>query len=180
MKKHSIKLTALVLALVLTAALALTGCGSKSDDSDGATTIQIAVPNDTTNEARALKLLEAEGLITLKEDADFTATVLDVKDNPHNFQIQEIEAAQIPRTLADVDIAVINGNYALQAGLHSSDALALESADGDAAQTYANIVACRKGDENSEKIQALISALQSDAVKQYIADTYNGAVVAIF
>ena len=79
-----------------------------------------------------------------------------------------------------VAIAVINGNYALQAGLHSSDALALESADGDAAQTYANIVACRKGDENSEKIQALISALQSDAVKQYIADTYNGAVVAIF
>ena len=114
MKKHSIKLTALVLALVLTAALALTGCGSKSDDSDGATTIQIAVPNDTTNEARALLLLEAQGLIKLKEGITFTATVLDIAENPKNLSIKEIEAAQLARSLQDVDAAVINGNYAIQ------------------------------------------------------------------
>ena len=140
----------------------------------------IAVPNDATNEARALQLLEQRGVIKLTEGVGLTATKKDIAENPHNVEIREVEAAQVPRSLADADFAVINGNYALQAGLHSSDALALESADGDAAQTYANIVACRKGDENSEKIQALISALQSDAVKQYIADTYNGAVVAIF
>ena len=127
----------------------------------------------------------AEGatvIIPADDSAAKGVTVLDIVDD-HGYSIQPVQADTVPAQLKNANpgtIAVINGNYALQAGLHSSDALALESADGDAAQTYANIVACRKGDENSEKIQALISALQSDAVKQYIADTYNGAVVAIF
>ena len=148
---------------------------------DGAS---IAIPNDGSNETRALLLLQQEGLIELPADASAAkgVTVLDIVDD-HGYSIQPVQADTVPAQLKNANpgtIAVINGNYALQAGLHSSDALALESADGDAAQTYANIVACRKGDENSEKIQALISALQSDTVKQYIADTYNGAVVAIF
>ena len=153
----------------------------KSDDlaniADGAT---IAVPNDTTNEARALQLLAAQGLITVRDGAGLTATVNDITDNPHNLQIKEIEAAQLPRTVQDVDFAVINGNYALAAGLKISDALASEDANGAAAQTYANIIAVRAGDENSPKTQALLKALKTDAVKQYIADTYNGAVVASF
>ena len=144
---------------------------------DGA---QIAVPNDTTNEARALLLLQQEGLITLKEGAGLTATKADIAENPKNLDIVELEASQLPVRLADVDMAVINGNYALQAGLHAADALAIEDASGDAAQTYANIIACRAGEENSAKIQALVKALQSDAVKEYIEKTYNGAVVAIF
>ena len=118
MKKHSIKLTALVLALVLTAALALTGCGSKSDDSDGATTIQIAVPNDTTNEARALLLLQDNGIIKLADGAGITATKNDIVENPYNVEIVETEAAQIPNILQDVDYAVINSNYAINAGLN--------------------------------------------------------------
>ena len=141
MKKHSIKLTALVLALVLTAALALTGCGSKTDDSgDSTATIQIAVPNDTTNEARALQLLAAQGLITVRDGAGLTATINDITENPHNLKIEEIEAAQLPRTVADVDFAVINGNYALAAGLKISDALATEDANGTAAQKFLVLV----------------------------------------
>ena len=152
-----------------------------SELAEGAT---IIIPADDSNETRALLLLQQEGLIELPADASAAkgVTVLDIVDD-HGYSIQPVQADTVPAQLKNANpgtIAVINGNYALQAGLHSSDALALESADGDAAQTYANIVACRKGDENSEKIQALISALQSDAVKQYIADTYNGAVVAIF
>ena len=153
----------------------------KSDDlaaiADGAT---IAVPNDTTNEARALQLLAAQGLITVRDGAGLTATINDITENPHNLKIEEIEAAQLPRTVQDVDFAVINGNYALAAGLKISDALASEDANGAAAQTYANIIAVRAGDENSPKTQALLKALKTDAVKQYIADTYNGAVVASF
>lgn len=154
-------------------------CKTKSLDAipDGAT---VAVPNDATNEARALQLLEANGLITLKEGAGLNATPNDIVDNPHNLQFLELEAAMLPTVTTEVDLAAINGNYALQAGLKVSDALATENADGDAAQTYANVVAVRSGDENSPKIQALIKALQSDAVKQYITETYNGAVVAIF
>ena len=108
------------------------------------------------------------------------ATALDIVENPKNVEIVEMEAAQIAGVRDSVALAVINGNYALQAGLHASDALAIEDASGDAAQTYANIVACRAGEENSAKIQALVKALQSDAVKTYIENTYNGAVVAIF
>ena len=142
---------------------------------------KIAIPNDGSNRARALLLLEANGIITLKEGVGMQATKVDIVDKSVDVEIVEMEAAQIPKVREDsVALAVINGNYALQAGLKVSDALATENADGDAAQTYANVVAVRSGDENSPKIQALIKALQSDAVKQYITETYNGAVVAIF
>lgn len=144
---------------------------------DGA---QIAVPNDATNEARALLLLEQEGLITLNKDAGINATTLDIVENPKNLQIVELEAAQIPSRLADVDLAVINGNYAIGAGLKVADALAIESADGAAAEAYANVVAVKEGHENDEGIQALVKALKSDEVKQYIEDTYDGAVVPLF
>ena len=154
----------------------------KSDDlaniADGAT---IAVPNDTTNEARALQLLAAQGLITVRDGAGLTATVNDITENPHNLQIKEIEAAQLPRTVQDVDFAVINGNYALAAGFSvKNDALATEDASSEAAQTYANILAVKEGRENDPAIQALYAALTGDKVKDYINSTYDGAVVPIF
>ena len=144
---------------------------------DGA---QIAVPNDTTNEARALLLLEQEGLITLREGAGITATKADIEENPKNLEIVELEASQLPVRLADVDMAVINGNYALDAGLNVSDALAVESADGEAAQAYVNVLAVKEGRETDPAIQALAAALCSDEVKAYIEENYNGAVVAVF
>lgn len=150
---------------------------SLADLSDGAT---VALPNDTTNEARALLLLEAEGLITLKADAGVNATVIDIEDNPKNLKFSELEAAQVARSLQDVDIAVINGNYALEAGLTSSDALATESSDSLAAQTYANIIAVKAGNENTDKTKALVDAILSDEVKEYINSTYAGAVVPVF
>ena len=140
----------------------------------------IAVPDDSTNEARALLLLEQEGLITLAEGAGVTATVADIVDNPLNLQIQEVEAAQVPHVLADVDFGVINGNYALQAGLNVADALAVESTTGAAAQQYGNILAVKAGHENDPKIQDLYAALTSPEVAEYIQDNYNGAVVALF
>lgn len=154
----------------------------KSNDleniADGAT---IAVPNDTTNEARALQLLAAQGIITVRDGAGLTATVNDIEENPHNVKIEEIEAAQLPRTVADVDFAVINGNYALAAGFSvKNDALATEDASSEAAQTYANILAVKEGRENDPAIQALYAALTSDKVKDYINSTYDGAVVPIF
>ncbi len=144
---------------------------------DGAT---VAVPNDTTNEARALLLLEQEGLIKLNEGAGLTATKQDIAENPKNLDIQEVEAAQLPRVLQDVDLAAINGNYALEAGLNVSDALATEGAESDAANAYVNVIAVKEGNELSEKTQALVEALTSDAVKQFIEANYNGAVVALF
>jgi D-methionine transport system substrate-binding protein len=145
---------------------------------DGAT---VAVPNDTTNEARALLLLEAQGLIKLKEDAGLKATVNDIVENPKKLEIIEIEAAQIPHSLQDVDIAVINGNYAIEAGLKvKTDALATEDADSIGATTYGNVVAVKKGNENNEAIQALVKALKSDEIKQYMEETYEGAVVPLF
>ena len=135
---------------------------------DGA---QIAVPNDATNEARALLLLEQEGLITLNKDTGINATILD---------IVELEAAQIPSRLADVDLAVINGNYAIGADLKVSDALAIESADGAAATAYVNVLAVKEGRENDEAIQALVKALKSDEVKEYMEETYQGSVVPVF
>lgn len=144
--------------------------------SDGAT---VAIPNDGTNEARALFLLEAKGLITLKEGTDFTATVLDIKENPKNLDIIEIEAAQLPRTLSDVDIAVINGNYAIGAGLDVEEALALEEKDSESAREYANVLAVREGSESAPAVQALIEALQSDRVKEFIENKYNGGVVPV-
>ena len=154
----------------------------KSNDlaniADGAT---IAVPNDTTNEARALQLLAAQGLITVRDGAGLTATVNDITENPHNLQIEEIEAAQLPRTVQDVDFAVINGNYAMEAGFSvGKDALATEDASSEAAQTYANVLVVKEGNENNPAIQALLKALQSDEVKNYIDQNYDGAVVAIF
>ena len=154
----------------------------KSDDlaniADGAT---IAIPSDTTNEARALQLLAAQGLITVRDDAGLTATVNDITENPHNIKFEEIEAAQLPRTVQDVDFAVINGNYALAAGFSvKNDALATEDASSEAAQTYANILAVKEGRENDPAIQALYAALTSDKVKDYINSTYDGAVVPIF
>ena len=154
----------------------------KSDDlaniADGAT---IAVPNDTTNEARALQLLAAQGIITVREGAGLTATVNDIEENPHNVKIQEIEAAQLPRTVQDVDFAVINGNFAMEAGFSvGKDALATEDASSGAAQTYANVLVVKEGNENSPAIQALLAALQSDKVRDYINETYDGAVVPIF
>ena len=145
---------------------------------DGAT---IAIPNDGTNEARALLLLEAQGLIKLKEDAGMTATKIDIEENPKNLEIMEIEAAQLTRSLADVDLAVINGNYASQGGLSvGKDAIAAEDKDSLAAETYANIVAVKEGNEDTEKTKALIEALQSDVVRDYIEATYDGAVIPKF
>lgn len=141
----------------------------------------ILVPNDTSNEARALLLLEEQGLIKVRPDAGLKATINDITENPKNFKITEIEAAQLARSLPDVDIAVINGNYAIQAGLNAAtDALAKEEKDSLAATTYANIVAIRKGDENREDLQALVNALKSDKVKKFIEDKYQGAVVPVF
>ena len=144
---------------------------------DGAT---VAVPNDTTNEARALLLLEAQGLLKLKEGAGLDATRNDIEENPKNLEILEVEAAQIPLSLQDVDIAVINGNYAIDAGLKVSDALAVEASDSEAAVTYGNVVAVKNGDENSDKTKALVEALKSDTVKEFIDETYAGAVVPMF
>lgn len=149
-----------------------------SDLADGA---KIAVPNDATNEARALVLLQDQGLIKLKDGAGLSATKNDIVENPKNIEIIEAEAAALPRTLADVDMAVINGNYAIGAGLDPASALASEAVDSEAADKYVNVVAVRPADKDSEKIQALIKALQSDTVKQFIASTYDGgAVVAVF
>lgn len=142
---------------------------------------QIAVPNDGTNEARALLLLEAQGLIKLRADAGLGATVLDIEENPKNIEIIEVEAAQLARSLQDVDFAVINGNYAIQAGLKvGTDAVATEDKNSVAADTYANILCVKEGHENDPGVLALIAALKSDAVKKFIEDTYEGAVVPKF
>ena len=156
--------------------------GTKSSLDDIAEGDTIAIPNDGSNETRALLLLQDLGYITLADgiDASSNATVEAIVDNPLNLEITEMNAENIPHILADVAFGIINGNYALQADLTGDDALASESADSDAAQTYANIVACRNGDENSDKIQALITALTSETCREYIESTYNGAVVPIF
>ena len=157
--------------------------GSKSSLDELAEGDIIAVPNDGTNEARALLLLQDQGLITLKEGIDAsteTATILDIAENPQNLEIVEMSAQNIPHSLPDVAFAVINGNYALPAGLTGNDALASESADSDAAQTYANILAVRAGEEDSAKTQALVTALTSETCRQFIEETYSGAVVPIF
>lgn len=144
---------------------------------DGA---KIAVPNDVSNEARALLLLADKGLIGLKDGVEMDATKNDIVKNDKNFEIIEVEAAQLPRSLPDVDVAVINGNYAIEAGFKVSDALATEDADSIAATTYANIVAVRQGEEESEKTKALVEALTSDTVKKFMEDKYEGAVVPSF
>jgi len=140
----------------------------------------VAVPNDTTNEARALLLLEQEGLIKLKEGVGLEATALDIAENPLNLVIQEIEAAQLVRSLEDVDLAVINGNYAIGGGLKVSEAIAVESSESTAAQTYANVLVVKEGNEDTQKTKELQQALCSEKVRQYILDTYDGAVVPFF
>ena len=168
MKKH----ISLILALALIFALALSGCGSSSAP------IQIAVPNDTTNEARALLLLEANGIIKLKEGAGITATKNDIAENPFNVEIVETEAAQIPNIRQDVDLAVINCNYAISAGLNpATDSIAVEGAYS----AYSNILAVKAGNENKEEIKALIDAVKSEKVKNFVSEKYpNGEVVVIF
>ena len=155
--------------------------GSKDSIAALANGDKIAIPNDGSNRARALLLLEAQGLIKLKDGVGVEATVLDIVENNLNLQIVEMEAAQIANVRDSVALAVINGNYALAAGLNAGkDAIATEDASSVAAQTYANILVVKEGNENSAKIQALIKALTSDAVKDYINSTYAGAVVPIF
>ena len=141
---------------------------------DGAT---IAVPNDTTNEGRALVLLQEQGLITLKEGAGLEATKADIVSTKGNYQIEEIEAAQLPKSLGDVDIAVINGNYAIQNGLSLDDALAMEDKDSEATKAYKNIVAVREGDEERPELLALYKALTGEKAKQFMEEKYQGSVV---
>ena len=154
--------------------------GTKTDLADIAEGDLISIPNDGSNRARALLLLEAEGLITLAEGAGMEATVLDIVENPLNLEIKEMEAAQLPNTLDSVAYSVINGNYALGAGLNvGEDALASEDPESVSATTYANVLVVKEGNEDLEKIQALVKALQSDEVRDYINETYSGAVVPL-
>lgn len=155
--------------------------GTKSAIADLAEGDKIAIPNDGSNRARALLLLEAEGVIKLKEGVGMDATDLDIAENPLNLDIVQMEAAQIANVRDSVALAVINGNYALQAGLNAgTDALAVEDAESISATTYANVLVVKEGNEENEKIQALVKALLSEAVRDYINNTYSGAVVPIF
>ena len=138
----------------------------------------IAVPNDTTNEARALLLLQDNGLLKLKEGAGLTATKQDIVENPHNLDIVELEAAQVARVVDEVAYVVLNGNYALQAKFSvAKDSIAYEKSDSEAAKTYVNVIAVKEGNESSEGIKALVDVLKSDEIKKYINDTYDGAVI---
>ncbi len=162
------KFFAIVLALILALGV-LSACGSKSDS------ITIAVPNDATNEARALLLLQEKGYIKLKDGAGITATVNDIEENPHNIKFNELDAAQIPNVLKDVDYAVINSNFAISAGLNPvKDSLAIEGS----ASAYANILAVKEGTESSDSVKALKAALESKQVADYISEKYDGAVVS--
>ncbi len=164
------KLLSFLLAalLLVGTVLTLASCGEKR--------IRIAVPNDATNEARALLLLEAQGLIRLDPDAGLLATTRDIIDNPYNIEFVEMEAAQLPRTLVDVDYAVINSNYAIPAGLNpTKDALGIENSYS----AYSNILAVKAGNENSAKTRALVAALSSERVKTYIGEHYAGAVIGV-
>ncbi len=166
------KVFAILLAFTL--AFAATACGSGS--SDAAASIKIGVPNDTTNEARALLLLEANGIIKLADGAGITATRNDIAENPYNVEIVEAEAAQLPNLLKDVDYAVINCNYALSAGLNPvADSLLIEGS----ASAYSNILAVKEGNENSDKIKALVAALESEQVAAFIESTYGGSVISV-
>lgn len=152
--------------------------GTKSD----LTTLEkgdvIAVPNDTTNEARALLLLQDNGIITLKDGVGLEATVRDIVDNPNEIEIQELEAAQVPRVKDEVAFVVLNGNYALEAGFSvAKDAVAYEQADSEAAKTYVNVIAVKEGNENNEAVKALVDVLLSDEITEYINNTYDGGVI---
>ena len=152
--------------------------GTKTSLDDLADGDTIAVPNDTTNEARALLLLQDNGIITLKEGAGLEATVSDIAENPKNIQIVELEAAQVARVVGENAFVVLNGNYALEAGFSvGKDALAYEKSDSEAAKTYVNIIGVKEGNENNEAIKALVDVLKSDEIKNYINETYDGAVI---
>ena len=158
-------------AVLLAALLVLSSAAALAD-------VKIGVPNDTTNEARALLLLEANGIITLKEGAGLTATVRDIAENPYDIQIQELEAAQVSRVKDEVAAVVLNGNYALEAGFSvGQDSIAYEKSDSEAAQTYVNVIAVKEGNETDEGIQALVDVLKSDDIKAFIQSTYDGAVI---
>lgn len=182
MKKHNyfVKLAALALALVLT--LSLTACGGSNTDNSGDNAgdeqkpvVKIAVPNDTTNEARALLLLQEAGIIKLKDGAGITATKNDIAENPYNVEIVEAEAAAIPQLLPDVDYAVINSNYAINAGLNPvKDSLFKEGSSS----AYGNILAVKEGNENTDAVKALKAALESKQVADFISEKYNGSVVS--
>ena len=177
--KHNTLTKIITLALAVVLALSLAACGSKTDDNSGdatATTIKIGVPNDTTNEARALLLLQENGIIKLKDGVGITATKNDIVENPHNVEIVEAEAAQLPNLLPDVDYAVINSNYAINAGLNPvNDSLLIEGS----ASAYANILTVKEGNENEPKILALKAALESQQVVDFINETYNGSVISV-
>jgi D-methionine transport system substrate-binding protein len=179
MKRNTFtRLAALALTLIL--ALSLTACGGKDNSADNngdtKTTVKIGVPNDTTNEARALLLLQENGIIKLADGAGITATKNDIVDNPYNVEIVEAEAAQLPNMLPDLDYAVINSNYAINAGLNPvTDSLLIEGS----ASAYANILAVKEGNENEPKILALKAALESQQVADYISETYNGSVISV-
>ena len=178
---------------VAAAAATLTACGGSSSSTASSAAsaassaassevvkkldkISIAVPNDTTNEARALTLLEKNGFFKLKADAGITATKNDIEENPFNVSIDEVEAAQVPNVLQDEDYAVINSNYAISAGLDPmTDALAME----DGSSAYVNVLVCKEGNENEPKIKALVAALQSQQVKDFMDENYKGAVVSV-
>lgn len=152
--------------------------GTKSSLDDIEDGDVIAIPNDTTNEARALLLLQDNGLLTLKDGVGLEATVNDITENPHNIDFEELEAAQVARVAGEVAFVVLNGNYALEAGYSvAKDSIAYEASDSVAAETYVNIIAVYEGNENSPKIQALVSVLRSDDIKKFIEDNYDGAVV---
>jgi len=152
--------------------------GTKKDLKDIAKGDKIAVPNDTTNEARALLLLQDNGIIKLKDGAGIKATVNDIEENPNNIEIVELEAAQVPRVVNEVAYVVLNGNYALEANYTvKKDALAYEKSDSEATKTYVNVIAVKEGNENSEKIKALVDVLKSDSIKKFINEKYDGAVI---
>ncbi|MCF0127674.1 MAG: MetQ/NlpA family ABC transporter substrate-binding protein [Pseudobutyrivibrio sp.] len=152
--------------------------GTKSNLADIAEGDVIAVPNDTTNEARALLLLQDNGIIKLADGVGLTATVKDIVDNPYNVELKELEAAQVARVVPEVAFVVLNGNYAIEAGyIVSRDALAYEKSESDAAKTYVNIIAVKEGNENNEGIKALVEVLKSDDIVKFINEKYEGAVV---
>ena len=152
--------------------------GTKKKLDDLAEGDTIAIPNDTTNEARALLLLQDNGLLTLKDGAGLTATINDIKENPKKLKFQELEAAQVAKVKDEVAFVVLNGNYALEAGYSvSKDSIAYEKADSEAAKTYVNIIGVKEGNENSDGIKALVKILKSDDIKKFINDKYDGAVI---
>ena len=152
--------------------------GTKKKLDDLAEGDTIAIPNDTTNEARALLLLQDNGLLTLKDGAGLTATVTDIEENPYNLDIVELEAAQVARVVDETAYVVLNGNYALAAGFSvAKDALAYEKSDSEAAKTYVNIIAVKEGNEENPGVQALVDVLKSDEIRNYINETYDGAVI---